>query len=135
MRLWGRDINHQVRQLQHTSQCNHRDIARNVKILPGSCETFVSLLKATVKSERESLSFGTTHISKNQNGSQTEPNQFPYQMNISCHSLLSSNSQHRESDRTPRNLLQFCIHNKNTLLRETTVFPCLAFTCTRFSKM
>ena len=36
MRLLGRDITHQVRQLQQTSQCNHRNIARNIKNLPRS---------------------------------------------------------------------------------------------------
>lgn len=130
MRLWGRDIAHQVRQLQHTSQCNHRNFARNINNLPRSSfssKTFVFQLKATVRTERESLSFGMTRIFKNQNGSQSEPNQFPYQMNIWWHSLLSSNLSFKRGSLHLEISLHFVAPNKEYAPQNMALLCCLTY--------
>lgn len=93
MRLLGQDITHQVRQLLQTSQCNHRNIARNIKNLPRSSfwQNHLSHSWRLQLRRRGRAYLLERHTSSNQNGSQSEPNQFPYQMNIWCRSLLSSN--------------------------------------------
>ena len=59
--------------------------------------------------------------SSNQNGSQSEPNQFPYQMNIWCRSLLRSNHGFKGGSLQPEICFHFVAPTKNTRLK---TWPC-----------